>query len=364
MCPPWLGDDSLGNCHAEARSFRLRRKERLKDAGALLLRDARSLVAKRDLERRPAVESDLSAADPNLSFVRRSVAGVFENIAKDASDGETIGLAFDARAVELPRELRSAYCCACVSHPPRFAPQFAQIDALALQDDRRSILPDLFVKQLQMLLGSHRSGDEIERLGPVLDLENQHLQAGLAPLQGVAALVGQAGHRLADGRQPLGLQGPVCRFVESLASALVFQNLPQPGPQLVRVDRLEDVVFGPSLSAETALCTSANPVTMMTEAWGANCLMRGNKSSALPSGNRRSRITTSTFDQSRRGQSLGGRARGFHLEMVQFQNIAEIGPRVGVVVNDQDFGSRGKGHHSGGAIGVGHRANSSTVCSN
>ena len=59
-----------------------------------------------------------------------------------------------------------------------------------------------------MVLGLLKPGDQVERLGPVLDLQGEHLQARLAALQRVAALVGQPGDHLADGRQPLGLTAP------------------------------------------------------------------------------------------------------------------------------------------------------------
>ena len=62
---------------------------------------------------------------------------------------------------------------------------------------------------MEVVLRLLDAGDQVEGFGPVLDLQGEHLQAGLAALQGVAALVGQAGHHLADGRQPLGLQRPL-----------------------------------------------------------------------------------------------------------------------------------------------------------
>ena len=65
-----------------------------------------------------------------------------------------------------------------------------------------------------MVLGLLNAADQLQGLGPVLDLQGQHLQAGLAARQGVAALVGQAGHHLADRRQALGLQGALLSLAQ------------------------------------------------------------------------------------------------------------------------------------------------------
>ena len=65
-----------------------------------------------------------------------------------------------------------------------------------------------------MVLGLLEPADQVERLGPVADGQGEHLEAGLAALQGVAALVGQPGDHLADGGQPLGLQGPLLGLLE------------------------------------------------------------------------------------------------------------------------------------------------------
>ena len=56
--------------------------------------------------------------------------------------------------------------------------------------------------------------DQVERVGPIADGQSEHLQARLAALQRIAALVGEAGDHLADGGQALCLKGPLLRLLE------------------------------------------------------------------------------------------------------------------------------------------------------
>ena len=65
-----------------------------------------------------------------------------------------------------------------------------------------------------MVLRRLEPRDQGEGFGAVLDGQCQHLQARLAPLQGVAALVRQPGDHLADGRQPLGLHGALLSLLD------------------------------------------------------------------------------------------------------------------------------------------------------
>ena len=84
-----------------------------------------------------------------------------------------------------------------------------------LQLDRGGVAADVLVEVVEVVLGlldAGRSG-RAPRAGP-RTVQGEHLQAGLAALQGVAALVGQAGDHLADGRQPLGLQGPLLGLLQ------------------------------------------------------------------------------------------------------------------------------------------------------
>ena len=66
---------------------------------------------------------------------------------------------------------------------------------------------------MEVVLGLLDAFEEVDHVRPVAESPAEHLQAGLDPLEGVAALVRQAGRHLADGRQPLRLQGlPLSRL--------------------------------------------------------------------------------------------------------------------------------------------------------
>ena len=72
--------------------------------------------------------------------------------------------------------------------------------------DGGGVAADVLVQAQQVVLGRLDLGRQLQGLRLALEPPAQPLQVGLAALQGVAALVGEAGHRLADGRQPLRLQ--------------------------------------------------------------------------------------------------------------------------------------------------------------
>ena len=90
----------------------------------------------------------------------------------------------------------------------------AQIAGTLVELDRGRVAADVLVEVMEVVLGLLEPVDQVERLGPVADGQGEHLQAGLAALQGVAALVRQPGDHLADGGQPLGLQCPLLRLLE------------------------------------------------------------------------------------------------------------------------------------------------------
>lgn len=81
----------------------------------------------------------------------------------------------------------------------------------AIQHDRRRIFTDLIVEMVKVVLGRLQAIEVIERQGTVCDLQGQHFQAGLHPLHGVAAFVGQPRGHFADGGESLGL--PLGRHV-------------------------------------------------------------------------------------------------------------------------------------------------------
>ncbi len=91
---------------------------------------------------------------------------------------------------------------------PGLAPDGRQIARDLVEVDRRGVAADVLVEVVQVVLRLLEPVDQVERLGPVADGQGEHLEAGLAALQGVAALVRQPGDHLADRGQPLGLQVP------------------------------------------------------------------------------------------------------------------------------------------------------------
>ena len=101
---------------------------------------------------------------------------------------------------------------------PRLAPDRAQIAGNLLELDRGRVAADVFVELLEVVLCLLEPTDQVERLGAVANLQGEHLEARLAALQGVAALVGQPGDHLADGGQPLRLERPLLRLLENVMS--------------------------------------------------------------------------------------------------------------------------------------------------
>ncbi len=62
---------------------------------------------------------------------------------------------------------------------------------------------------VEIILGFLEAADQVQGLGPVAHGQGEHLQAGLAPLQSIAALVRQPGDHLPDRGQPLRLKCPL-----------------------------------------------------------------------------------------------------------------------------------------------------------
>ena len=159
-----------------------------------------------------SVDFRLGAADFDPDRVGAGGQGVFQDVAKDLFEAELVHRAVQVHAgglfpkggvPALPLEGQVL---------PRLPPDGGQVPDLAFQLEGARVAAHLLVEMLQVVLGLLDAGDEVQRLRPVLHLPGEHLQARLAAGQGVAALVGQAGHHLADGRQPFVLQG---LFLES-----------------------------------------------------------------------------------------------------------------------------------------------------
>ena len=90
------------------------------------------------------------------------------------------------------------------------------------------------------LLGTTDALDQIERFRPISNLQLEHLQASQAPLECVAAFVGQPGHHLANGRQALSLPCPLLCLLEG-------NDAVESSVEQLRVERLEKIVVRPSL---------------------------------------------------------------------------------------------------------------------
>jgi hypothetical protein len=202
-------DDAFSNCHAEARALGLRRVKRLEDALLLLGRQTGAVVAHRHTYRRFPAQTNLLNAHPNLDGVAARRQRVLKNVAKNLLQPERIDPAVQVRVRTLLAHPRLAALAADGEVGPRLPPHRVEGAGFALQHERGGVVADLLVQLLEVVLGLLDATHQIERLGPVLHFQLEHLQAGLTAGQRVAALVGQAGHHLADGRQPLRLQAPL-----------------------------------------------------------------------------------------------------------------------------------------------------------
>ena len=203
-------DDPSGDRHAQAGAACLGREERLEDPRGLLGREPRAVVADRDPQGGPTVDQVGFAADPELDRVGAGRQGVLHDITEDLDQAEGVEPARRSRPSRmLLDQLGPAAAAGRLDVEPGLAPDARQVVAAPLQADRRRVVPDVLEEVVQVVLRLLGTADQVERRRPVLDVQGQHLEAGLAPLQGVPALVGQPGDHLADRREPLGLQGPL-----------------------------------------------------------------------------------------------------------------------------------------------------------
>ena len=157
--------------------------------------------------------------------------GVVQDVAEDLLEAERVRDAAQVDARRSPR--RSTACLPLAGRfqvAPGLAPDRAQVARGLVELDRGGVAADVLVEGMEVVLGLLDAADQVERLGPVADGQGEHLQAGLAALQRVAALVRQPGDHLADGGQPLGLQGPLLGLLEERD---VLADLEDRGPVLV-----------------------------------------------------------------------------------------------------------------------------------
>ena len=208
-------DDPLGDGHAQAGPLGLGGEERVEDLLPLLGLEARAVVADGDADRRLAVELGRLGADLDRDRGRAGGQGVLEDVAEDLPEPERVRRRSAGRRHRSSRArvglLRLA---GRLEVRPGLAPDLAQVAGAPVELDRGGVAADVLVEVVEVVLGLLEPVDQVERLGPVADGQGEHLQAGLAALQGVAALVGQPGDHLADGGQPLGLQGPLLGLLE------------------------------------------------------------------------------------------------------------------------------------------------------
>ena len=177
--------------------------------------EARPVVAHGDPERRLAVELGRLGADLDRDRGRAGGQGVVEDVAEDLLEAERVDA--QCRSTPSSRLVEDGLLRPC--GPARGGPRLParscrRSQAALLELDRGRVAADVLVEVVQVvlrLLDAGRSG-RAPRGGR--GRQGEHLQAGLAALQGVAALVGQPGDHLADGGQPLGLQRPLLRLLE------------------------------------------------------------------------------------------------------------------------------------------------------
>ncbi len=125
--------------------------------------------------------------------------------------------------------------------------------------DRRRVAADVLIQRVEVVLRLLEPLDQVERLGAVADGQGEHLQASLAPLQGVAALVRQPGDDLPDRGQPLRLERPLLCLLEERD---VLANLE---------DRGAPVIFGQVARRSrpsSAACRRGRRPGSQTQVWG------------------------------------------------------------------------------------------------
>ena len=209
-------DDPPGDGHAQAGPLGLGGVERLEDPPPLLRAEPRPVVADGDAERaagrrarpaRSAISTSTGSGQAARAFSRmlRKTCPSRNGSTRSAGRAPSIASRSDGRSA---RRAAGSRCAQASRQTSR------QVAGAALQPDRGRVAADVLVEVVEVVLGLLEPGDEVERLGAVLDLQGEHLQAGLAALQGVAALVGQPGDHLADGGQPLGLQRPLLGLLQ------------------------------------------------------------------------------------------------------------------------------------------------------
>ncbi len=101
---------------------------------------------------------------------------------------------------------------------------------------------------MKVVLRLLKPSDQIERVRAVLHAQGQHLEARLAALQGVAALVRQPGNHLSDGGQPFRPQRPFLRLLDESDIVADAEN----GRAIVIVGQIASVPDDPAARAVTA----------------------------------------------------------------------------------------------------------------
>ena len=159
--------------------------------------------------------SAAARADVDLDGGRAGGQGVIQDVAEDLSEAKRVADA--ARGRRPPISSRRTACLslrALLEMGPASRQIIAQVAGGLLELDRGRVAADILVEVMEVVLRLLKPGDQVEGFGPVPDGQGEHLQAGLAALQGVAALVRQAGDHLADGGQSLGLKRPLLGLLE------------------------------------------------------------------------------------------------------------------------------------------------------
>ena len=223
ICAPRRGDgnrpavrlhDALSDCHAKAGAFGLGGKEGLENAFLLISGESGSLIADRHHDFFARSNWQGGAANRNFRTAGRGLQRILEDVSKDLREGERINSA-DGIAIDLLGQVRCLPRMGLLHLAPDFHPELLQIALFSPQLERRGPLAHLLKQPMKVFLGFLNASHERQGFGTVFDLEREHFQAGFAALEGVAALVDQAGHCFADGSEALGLAGP---FLGTFAS--------------------------------------------------------------------------------------------------------------------------------------------------
>src|SRR5262249_10455240 len=161
---------------------------------ALFRPEAGAVVRDDHLETLPPLDLCRRAAEGDPSRPTCYAQGIIQQVTEDMPEVEGAHFAPQVGDLDLLPQLgipvrpRGAELC------PGLPPDLGQVAALQLQPDGGGIFADTIEEAVKVVLGPLDALDQLQGLRLIVEAEAQDRQARLAALEGVAALVSQAGN--------------------------------------------------------------------------------------------------------------------------------------------------------------------------